>query len=415
MEPNKEPTPMTNSAKAERDIEINRNSRGTPREARMGQGDMDVLFLTRPQNPWQNTSYLQRQREPRPFYSDASPGGSNEPAPESRSCAGGSNQSSSSAKINTNSAPNDSATAGSSKSTLSTNNGLDPNSVPLSLYKLEVDKDGLSHIKLQPSGTSQVCDRDIIRESRKRPSSLKLNRPNIDDESSSLSDYSLGSEDGCIYTYRGGEHLADLPSSFFSLDMGLPADRLALPNYVPQGAGNGREGGSRASSPDMDFLEMDFDPGPSNEVDSGEESTTDADLDAAMDMQEENEPVRGPSPEKAAETAKPVVVVSGGSHSDANLNKPSTSRANSSYVRPSTSRGVSSSTQVKPSENIPHIVYGPYITHVNARGDPILVRRTMSHSVAPVSVHLFSGELIRRLPPGKLNTNLFKKCLLILY
>ncbi|KAG8245301.1 hypothetical protein J6590_005614 [Homalodisca vitripennis] len=57
-------------------------------------------------------------------------------------------------------------------------------------------------------------------------------------------------EECCIYTYKGDSNqMADLPSSFFRLDF-MPS----RPN-----------GNSRNSSPDMDYLEMDFDPGPSND------------------------------------------------------------------------------------------------------------------------------------------------------
>lgn len=65
-------------------------------------------------------------------------------------------------------------------------------------------------------------------------------------------------EECCIYTYKGGDssQMADLPSSFFRLD------------FVPSRT----NGNSRNSSPDMDYLEMDFDPGPSN----GQDSTSDS-------------------------------------------------------------------------------------------------------------------------------------------
>uniref|UniRef100_A0A1B6G0M4 Uncharacterized protein n=1 Tax=Cuerna arida TaxID=1464854 RepID=A0A1B6G0M4_9HEMI len=57
-------------------------------------------------------------------------------------------------------------------------------------------------------------------------------------------------EECCIYTYKGDSNqMADLPSSFFRLDL-----KPSKPN-----------GNSRNSSPDMDYLEMDFDPGPSND------------------------------------------------------------------------------------------------------------------------------------------------------
>ncbi|XP_075215639.1 uncharacterized protein LOC142321443 [Lycorma delicatula] len=54
----------------------------------------------------------------------------------------------------------------------------------------------------------------------------------------------------CIYTYKGDQNqMADLPSSFFRLGV------------IPPGRENNED---RSSSPDMDYLEMDFDPGLSN-------------------------------------------------------------------------------------------------------------------------------------------------------
>ncbi|XP_039277754.1 uncharacterized protein LOC111046183 isoform X2 [Nilaparvata lugens] len=78
------------------------------------------------------------------------------------------------------------------------------------------------------------------------------------DDEDSLSENEEGDE-YCIYTYKGDENqMADLPSSFFRLGVAQPP-------------GAGRE--SRSSSPDMDYLEMDFDPGPSNDRgDSSEDS-----------------------------------------------------------------------------------------------------------------------------------------------
>lgn len=94
-----------------------------------------------------------------------------------------------------------------------------------------------------------------------------------DDESSSGNegDEALSNDDCCIYTYKG-DQFADLPSSFFKLDMmanGLdqPGDN-ELPKEAPA---EENEGSHSGSSPDMDFLEMDFDPGPSIEQDSEED------------------------------------------------------------------------------------------------------------------------------------------------
>lgn len=252
------------------------------------------------------------------------------------------------------------------------------------------------------SGTSKSFDNiesGGFRENRKRPLTLKLNRPNIDaDDSSSDTgndDYSLGSEDGCIYTYRGGEHLADLPSSFFSLDMGLPLDRhLPLPPNYPvnqQGAVNAREQGSRASSPDMDFLEMDFDPGPSCEADTGDESSPDADLEVAINLPEENEPIiRGTSPEylpcpklnslPPASAAAPIDIVTEPQY----------------YNQPSTSRGLDVQQSNVLEEIKSNHEYGPYIIHTNFRGEQFLVRRTMSNWLNNTSstLHVSNGDLV---------------------
>lgn len=80
--------------------------------------------------------------------------------------------------------------------------------------------------------------------------------PNYINKDTSL-DYDRNSssedEECCIYTYKGDSNqMADLPSSFFRLD------------FMPSKT----NGNSRNSSPDMDYLEMDFDPGPSNDRDS---------------------------------------------------------------------------------------------------------------------------------------------------
>ncbi|XP_063626585.1 uncharacterized protein LOC134798170 [Cydia splendana] len=296
--------------------------------------------------------------------------------------------------------------AGSSKAeTIARDNGI-PSTQELQTcqrHKVCQEKAGNTYNLNFPStsATSRVCDNFFdnagLRENRKRPSSLKLNRPNLDaDDSSSDTgndDYSLGSEDGCIYTYRGGEHLADLPSSFFSLDMGLPLDRhLPIhPLYQQQPAGaNAREHGSRASSPEMDFLEMDFDPGPSCEVDTGDESTPDADLDVAVNMPEENEPVlREPTPEfvplRNAEPSRPV-------SSTSQCPEPSTHN----YSMPSTSRGIPTAHSSTREDSGNNYTFGPYITHVNFKGEQLKVRRTMARGpcILPVSLHLTNGDLI---------------------
>ncbi|KAL4714932.1 hypothetical protein ACJJTC_003083 [Scirpophaga incertulas] len=243
-----------------------------------------------------------------------------------------------------------------------------------------------------PSKDNEHDDSNSVRENRKRPSTLKLNRPNDAEDSSSDTgndDYSLGSEDGCFYTYRGGEHLADLPSSFFSLDMGLPLENQLphAPNYAgPQQAPTARENNSGASSPDMDFLEMDFDPGPSCEVETGDESSPDGDLEAAINMPIESEPVlRGTSPEytirdRTEETSAPTTSQAAAESSDV----PSTSE----IIIPVIEETVEESSQT-------NNMGGPFITHVNVRGEQLLVRRTMSRPhVTTVNHHVSTGDLV---------------------
>lgn len=243
------------------------------------------------------------------------------------------------------------------------------------------------------SGCHNVSDADGAQqiESRKRPSSLRLNKlENEGNDSSSDTgndDYSLGSEDGCIYTYRGGEHLADLPSSFFSLDMGLPHDNhLPMPPNYPVRAENppanrGRE--SRASSPDMDFLEMDFDPGPSCDAEDGDASSPDVTIDVEVNLPKEEEPVLASATvesEPIVPNIPPECVPSCSSQKYHSV--PSTSRAFVSEI-PTTS----ASTET---------IYGKFITHVNNKGDRILVRRTTSNwmNTSKVNLHHSSGDLI---------------------
>ncbi|PNF41400.1 hypothetical protein B7P43_G14429 [Cryptotermes secundus] len=86
----------------------------------------------------------------------------------------------------------------------------------------------------------------------------------------------LSADECCIYTYKG-DQMADLPSSFFTLDVlarggdqGPGGEGARKEDGDIEGRGGDRNGGG--SSPEMDFLEMDFDPGPSCEQDSEEES-----------------------------------------------------------------------------------------------------------------------------------------------
>ncbi|KAM3963284.1 uncharacterized protein ACR2FA_002648 [Aphomia sociella] len=263
-------------------------------------------------------------------------------------------------------------------------------------HKVCMDIAGNSYNTPSTSGLSKDTENSTFRENRKRPSTLKLKRPNIDAEESSSDtgndDYSLGSEDGCIYTYRGGQHLADLPSSFFSLDMGLPLDKHlpVPPNYQVQNqVAPGGEHGSRASSPDMDFLEMDFDPGPSCEVDTGDESSPDEELEAASNMLEENEPAFQISSDYVSGARQKTPV-------NMTVEIPQNEPELSSNV-PSTSHVLASGQgDVKDTVKKSHSIYGPFITHINVRGEHLLVRRTMSQWSVNVTgnLHVSSGDLV---------------------
>ncbi|XP_069672940.1 uncharacterized protein [Periplaneta americana] len=95
-------------------------------------------------------------------------------------------------------------------------------------------------------------------------------------ESENEGEDALSADECCIYTYKG-DQMADLPSSFFTLDV-----LARCGDQGPSGEGARREDGDEhgrdgernggGSSPEMDFLEMDFDPGPSCGQDSEDDS-----------------------------------------------------------------------------------------------------------------------------------------------
>ncbi|XP_049815717.1 uncharacterized protein LOC126262884 [Schistocerca nitens] len=100
-----------------------------------------------------------------------------------------------------------------------------------------------------------------------------------DDESSSDTGNEgedvLSADECCFYTYKG-DQLADLPSSFFRLDVVGNGEQCVGENS-PRTSGNGEinenvHPHSGSSSPDMDFLEMDFDPGHSCDQNSDDDS-----------------------------------------------------------------------------------------------------------------------------------------------
>lgn len=97
-----------------------------------------------------------------------------------------------------------------------------------------------------------------------------------------------GDEECYIYTYKGDSNqMADLPTSFFKLDVIPPRENNE----------------SRSSSPDMDYLEMDFDPGPSQDRDSSPSPESECcEIQQNRDVEDgpitpvcEPEPVAGPS------------------------------------------------------------------------------------------------------------------------
>ncbi|KAG6451963.1 hypothetical protein O3G_MSEX007417 [Manduca sexta] len=397
MDSRKDSASMKNSINVDCDSEKNRNYKGSPRQA-SASDNSENLFTT---TPSQGSSFVPvngpRARLAHPL-SNNDVGHSSAHGESSTEAFKNLPGTSQSQMYKVNSVTESEATPSSSSKASSSayDNGTESNQDVVSCHKHKVCQDLASNSCSGPSTsgmskTNDTAENCAFRESRKRPSTLKLNRSNLDaDESSSDTgndDYSLGSEDGCIYTYRGGEHLADLPSSFFSLDMGLPLDKhLPMPPNYPVPQQGNREQGSGASSPDMDFLEMDFDPGPSCEVDSGDESTPDADLDEG-NMPEENEPVlRRASPEYMP---APRYIPMNTAHSSTSThNEPEVY----SYSLPSTSQA---GVEQGDAAEAPHS-YGPYIMHVNYRGEQILVRRTMSHwpHTMPVSLHVSSGDLV---------------------
>ncbi|XP_044735640.1 uncharacterized protein LOC123297888 [Chrysoperla carnea] len=177
---------------------------------------------------------------------------------------------------------------------------------PYSLNKVTVDFDR-NFIKkfnnIEVSDRLEVTANDFP----PGPSNSQENNCKVKNSSSSCSstsdisdteseDTSLSiSDDGCVYTYKGGS--ADLPDSFFIDDHQEDFyPRIEIPPLRQR---------SRESSPEMDYLEMDFDPGPSCEADS--ESSVDIDLD------EQNIQVESSHP--------PVAIVK----ADFELNLPSTS------------------------------------------------------------------------------------------
>lgn len=114
----------------------------------------------------------------------------------------------------------------------------------------------------QPSGNTREVDVNML---------IKVD---IESNSSDENELLSISDDGCIYTYKG-DQAADLPSSFFSLDLPIPrTPEVSITNRL------------ETVSPEMDFLEMDFDPGPSGDADS--DSQSNADLENTENLPEDS-------------------------------------------------------------------------------------------------------------------------------
>lgn len=84
-------------------------------------------------------------------------------------------------------------------------------------------------------------------------------------------DEGLSGDDCCIYTYKG-DQFADLPNSLFPADLlDGEGEQKQRENHREPSFRRPRdeaEYSDHGSSPEMDYLEMDFDPGPSLEQDS---------------------------------------------------------------------------------------------------------------------------------------------------
>ena len=85
-----------------------------------------------------------------------------------------------------------------------------------------------------------------------------------DSSSDTGNDDVLSGDECCIYTYKGDQN-ADLSNGLLGLSL-PPANEHVIPPHPAEDAN--RDGGS---SPEMDFLEMDFDPDPLGEQDSIDE------------------------------------------------------------------------------------------------------------------------------------------------
>ncbi|CAG4946947.1 unnamed protein product [Colias eurytheme] len=380
MDSNKESTSMRNIQEQEIiNVDCN-SSKSTLKHQGQGDGDEEVCapmsneiesFANVPSSANINSASCNERSEEH-INSSEKKDGPNEAA----------NKNSGKIPCNATSSPFEKQVAGSSKCASNLNKSVSQCEKPCSQVNntcatkpnllCDINEPSTSGISVASSSKLEPMPSSSETKDKKRPSSLRLKRPIVDGEDSSSDtgndDYSLGSEDGCIYTYRGV----------------IPA---AMPAGPQQAAPNPRAPGSRVSSPDMDFLEMDFDPGPSCEADTGDESTPEADIEVVSVPEANEHAIRGTSPEYQPGVAQPHSI---------NIPVAPSSIKTSIFDLPP----LESETETVP-ENTTVVkkirrTHTEYIQHVNVRGEKLRVRRTMCHwlDTKPQGVHGSSGDLI---------------------
>lgn len=134
------------------------------------------------------------------------------------------------------------------------------------------------NVESDASRLAAVCaasSRRAIAERARRAESGVMKRlcSPVDSDSSSDTgnDDALSGDECCIYTYKGDQN-ADLSNGLLGLSLPQANDHPAPPHPADEA---NRDGGS---SPEMDFLEMDFDPDPLGEQDSVEEDNVQVEL-----------------------------------------------------------------------------------------------------------------------------------------
>lgn len=229
-------------------------------------------------------------------------------------------------------------------------------------------------------------------------------RPRRDSSGDNANDECELEDDFCFYRYRGDPPPREPPQP-------EPRDDPA----------------SGASSPDMDFLEMDFDPGPSCEMDTTEELFTDEELETPPPPAERPQPSPEPGPSTAPcksndfdseigergesslsnETTCEFTVNWSAFEPEREINPESSRNGGPSTPFESTRSSSGQSDEEKSSETIkPAIENGrgqsKLIPHVTVDGNVVYVKRTCS-SWPPREIeshHSASGDLIS---PGEID------------